>query len=325
MSSDKTRFGLDETRSRGLVQHHPRPQEPSRRRLERSRPTAPSSGRTRSASGSPRSSRWSASSRRCRRDRYIDIPGAVIDIYKTYRPSPLLRARQLERVLGLPAGREDLLQVRGRQPGGLAQAQHRDPAGLLQQAGGHHQDLDRDRRRPVGQRAVHRRRAVRHRRRGLHGQGQLRAEAVPPHPHGDLRRARSTRRRPTSPTPAVTCWPWTPTRPARSASRSPRPSRSRSKNPDTHYSLGSVLNHVCLHQTIIGQEAIAQMEIAEDEPDVVIGCVGGGSNFAGHRVPVLPAASSRARATRVWSPSSRRRARRSPPASTATTSATRRA
>ena len=46
-----------------------------------------------------------------------------------------------------------------------------------------------------------------------------------------------------------------------------------------------MLNHVCLHQTIIGQEAIAQMELAEDEPDVVIGCIGGGSNFAGIAFP----------------------------------------
>lgn len=54
---------------------------------------------------------------------------------------------------------------------------------------------------------------------------------------------------------------------------------------DTHYALGSVLNHVCLHQTIIGQEAIAQMEKAGFEPDVVVACVGGGSNFAGLAFP----------------------------------------
>jgi tryptophan synthase beta chain len=56
---------------------------------------------------------------------------------------------------------------------------------------------------------------------------------------------------------------------------------------DTNYSLGSVLNHVCLHQTVIGQEAIAQMELAGEPPDVVIGCVGGGSNFAGTAYPFL--------------------------------------
>jgi tryptophan synthase beta chain len=55
----------------------------------------------------------------------------------------------------------------------------------------------------------------------------------------------------------------------------------------TNYALGSVLNHVCLHQTVIGQEAIAQMEMADDEPDVVVGCVGGGSNFAGLAFPFV--------------------------------------
>jgi len=56
---------------------------------------------------------------------------------------------------------------------------------------------------------------------------------------------------------------------------------------DTAYSLGSVLNHVLLHQTVIGQEALAQMELAGAFPDLVVGCVGGGSNFAGLAFPFL--------------------------------------
>jgi tryptophan synthase beta chain len=56
---------------------------------------------------------------------------------------------------------------------------------------------------------------------------------------------------------------------------------------DTKYSLGSVLNHVLLHQTVIGIEAIEQMEAADAYPDVVIGCAGGGSNFAGIAFPFL--------------------------------------
>ena len=56
---------------------------------------------------------------------------------------------------------------------------------------------------------------------------------------------------------------------------------------DTRYSLGSVLNHVMLHQTVIGQEAKKQMEIAGEYPDVVIGCAGGGSNFAGLAFPFV--------------------------------------
>src|SRR5438270_13474471 len=59
------------------------------------------------------------------------------------------------------------------------------------------------------------------------------------------------------------------------------------QNEDTNYSLGSVLNHVLLHQTVIGQEALAQMALAGDEPAVVIACVGGGSNFGGLVFPFL--------------------------------------
>jgi tryptophan synthase beta chain len=56
---------------------------------------------------------------------------------------------------------------------------------------------------------------------------------------------------------------------------------------DTKYALGSVLNHVCLHQTVIGEEAMVQMEMAGDSPDVVIACTGGGSNFAGLAFPYI--------------------------------------
>jgi tryptophan synthase beta chain len=58
---------------------------------------------------------------------------------------------------------------------------------------------------------------------------------------------------------------------------------------DTNYALGSVLNHVLLHQTVIGQEATLQMQLAGEQPDVVIGCVGGGSNFAGLAFPFMRA------------------------------------
>ena len=58
-------------------------------------------------------------------------------------------------------------------------------------------------------------------------------------------------------------------------------------NEDAKYSLGSVLNHVLLHQTIIGQESLKQMEMAGEYPDVVVGCVGGGSNFGGIAFPFI--------------------------------------
>jgi tryptophan synthase beta chain len=59
------------------------------------------------------------------------------------------------------------------------------------------------------------------------------------------------------------------------------------KHPGTKYALGSVLNHVCMHQTVIGLETIEQMALAGEEPDVVVGCVGGGSNFAGMAFPFI--------------------------------------
>jgi tryptophan synthase beta chain len=68
---------------------------------------------------------------------------------------------------------------------------------------------------------------------------------------------------------------------------------------DTKYALGSVLNHVLLHQTVIGQEAIDQLEIADDYPDVVVGCTGGGSNFAGIAFPFIGAALRGGRKVRV--------------------------
>jgi len=58
---------------------------------------------------------------------------------------------------------------------------------------------------------------------------------------------------------------------------------------DTKYALGSVLNHVLLHQTVVGQEAMAQLEMAGDYPDIVVGCTGGGSNFAGIAFPFIGA------------------------------------
>ncbi|MBC7258788.1 MAG: TrpB-like pyridoxal phosphate-dependent enzyme [Chloroflexi bacterium] len=70
------------------------------------------------------------------------------------------------------------------------------------------------------------------------------------------------------------------------------------QNADTKYSLGSVLNHVLLHQTVIGEEAIKQLALADDYPDVVIGCVGGGSNFAGLAFPFIRESLARGLGTR---------------------------
>ena len=71
------------------------------------------------------------------------------------------------------------------------------------------------------------------------------------------------------------------------------------KNDDTKYALGSVLNHVLLHQTVIGLEALEQMEMAGDYPDVVVGCAGGGSNFGGIAFPFIGRNLKEGKKTRV--------------------------
>jgi len=71
------------------------------------------------------------------------------------------------------------------------------------------------------------------------------------------------------------------------------------KDDNTHYALGSVLNHVMLHQSVIGQEALMQMEDAGDYPDIVIGCAGGGSNFAGLAFPFIGQNLKKGKKTRI--------------------------
>jgi tryptophan synthase beta chain len=68
---------------------------------------------------------------------------------------------------------------------------------------------------------------------------------------------------------------------------------------DTKYALGSVLNHVLLHQTVVGQEAMKQLELADDYPDVIVGCTGGGSNFAGIAFPFMGEQLRGGRAVRI--------------------------
>ena len=164
---------------------------------------------------------------------------------RALRRHPRRRARRLPAVAAEPAvpgpppgaaarhAGQDLLQVRGRQPGRLAQAEHVGAAGLLQPPGGHPEADHGDRRRPVGHGAGVRRRAVRHRVRDLAGRRVVPLEAVPPHDDGDLRgdaalqpvgghrvRPLAARRRPRTTTaasasPSPRPWPWPPPIPAR--------------------------------------------------------------------------------------------------------------
>ena len=276
--SDKTRFGLDETRIPtqwyNIMPDLKTPPAP---------PLAPD--------GSPISPEQLAVlfpmeciKQEVSMDRYIDIPGAVIDIYKTYRPSPLLRAFQLERVLGLPAGVKIFYKYEGVSPAGshkpntaIPQAYYNKQEGILKistetGAGPWGSalsiagalfgiDVEVFMVKVSYEQKPYRRILMETYGGTVHSSPTNLTDAgrhvlaMDPESTGSLGIAISE---------AV---------------------EVAAKNPDTHYALGSVLNHVCLHQTIIGQECIAQMELAEEEPDVVIACVGGGSNFAGIAFP----------------------------------------
>ena len=146
---------------------------------------------------------------------------------------------------------------------------------------------DRDRRRPVGECPGVRRRLLRARGQGLHGPRQLRPEAVPADPHGDLRRGSRRRARRLTTNYGRQVLAATPDSPGSLGIAISEAVEDAATRDDTKYSLGSVLNHVLLHQTVIGQEASSRWRWPAKSPDIIIGCTGGGSNFAGLTFPFL--------------------------------------
>ena len=120
-------------------------------------------------------------------ERTIDIPEPIRDVYRMWRPSPLMRAQRLE--AGARHAGQDLLQIRRRLARGLAQAEHRGAAGLVQQGAGRQTALDRNRRRPMGLLAGLCRFAVRHGSDRIPGPRLLRSKTLSPRADGNLRRA----------------------------------------------------------------------------------------------------------------------------------------
>ncbi len=215
----------------------------------------------------------------------IDIPGEVLDIYRLWRATPLYRARRLEQALDTPA--HIYYKYEGTSPAGshkpntaVAQAYYNKRAGvhrLATETG-------------AGQwgsalalactffqmectvymvRVSYDQKP--YRRMMMHAWG---AEVFPsPSPQTNSGRA------------ILAASPDSPGSLGIAISEAVEDAAT---HPDTNYALGSVLNHVLLHQTVIGQEARLQMDIAGEQPDVVIGCFGGGSNFGGLALPYVP-------------------------------------
>ena len=201
---------------------------------------------------SRRSSRCRSSSRRYSTDRLITIPKEEVrSVYRQWRPSPLYRARRLEKALETPA--RIYYKYEGVSPAGS----HNPNTAVAQayyNARRRHEAHHRDRRRPVGLVARIRRRALRHRRADLHGARVVRPEAVPPRADGDLRRA-------VHPSPSdetksgKAILEKNPKHPGSLGIAISEAVEVAAQREDTKYSLGSVLNHVLLHQTVVGQEA----------------------------------------------------------------------
>ncbi len=217
-------------------------------------------------------------------ERYIDIPEPVRDIYRTWRPSPLFRARGLEQALDTPA--RIYYKYEGVSPAGshktntsIAQAFYNKEAGIRRIAtetgagqwgsalahAGALFDIDIM---VYMVRVSYDHKPYRRALMEVYG-----ADCIPsPSDQTEAGRAILAKDPNSSGSLGI------------AISEAVEDAVSRD---DTKYALGSVLNHVLLHQTVIGQEAELQMAMADDYPDIVVGCTGGGSNFAGLAFPFI--------------------------------------
>jgi tryptophan synthase beta chain len=217
-------------------------------------------------------------------ERYVDIPGAVLDVYRLWRPSPLYRAHRLEKALGTPA--KIYYKYEGVSPAGshkpntaVPQAYYNAQAGIrrLTTETGAGQwgtalafacaqfGLDCE----VWQvRASYDQKPYRRIMMETFG------AVVHPSPSSLTEAGRGILEQHPDSTGSL-------------GIAISEAVEVAAQNPDTNYSLGSVLNHVLLHQTVIGEEALLQLAKAGDVPDLIVGCTGGGSNFAGLMFPFL--------------------------------------
>jgi len=215
-------------------------------------------------------------------DRYIEIPDEVLDIYRTWRPTVLHRAYKLEKALDTPAKifykYEGTNQAGSHKPNtAVAQAYYNKQEGIKRIAtetgagqwgsalafAGALFDIEI---KVYMVRISYDQKPYRRIAMEVWG-----ANCVPS-PSPDTKSGRDM----------LAKWPDCPGSLGLAISEAVEDAVSRE---DTHYSLGSVVNHVLLHQTIIGEETRKQMEMADAYPDIIVGCIGGGSNFAGQFLP----------------------------------------
>ena len=217
-------------------------------------------------------------------ERYIDIPDEVMDAYKLFRPSPLYRARRLERELDTPA--RIFYKYEGVSPVGshktntaLAQAYYSKAEGVKR--------LSTETGAGQWGSAL----SLATRMFGLECQVYMVKVSYTQKPYRrslmNVFGARVVASPSTETNAGRAILEQDPESPGSLGIAISEAVEDAAMRDDTKYSLGSVLNHVLMHQSIIGLEAKKQMEMADAYPDILIGCVGGGSNFAGISFPFI--------------------------------------
>jgi tryptophan synthase beta chain len=217
-------------------------------------------------------------------ERFVDIPGEVLDVYRLWRPSPLYRARRLERALGTPA--RIYYKYEGVSPVGSHKPNTAVPQAFYNAAEGVAKLTTETGAGQWGSALAFACAAF-----GLDCEvWQVRASydqkpyrkimmevygaTVHPSPSDLTASGRAVLAEHPDSTGSL-------------GIAISEAVEMAAADPNARYALGSVLNHVLMHQTVIGEEAIRQFELAGDTPDVIVGCTGGGSNFGGLVFPFL--------------------------------------
>jgi tryptophan synthase beta chain len=217
-------------------------------------------------------------------DRHIDIPGPVLDVYRLWRPSPLYRARRLEKALGTPA--RIYYKYEGVSPAGS----HK-PNTAVPQAFYNAEDGMAKLTTETGAGQWGSALALACAMFGLECEVWMVRASYDQKPY--RRTMMQTWGATVHPSPSDvtnagrTILEASPDSTGSLGIAISEAVEAAVGDPSAHYALGSVLNHVLLHQTVIGEEALLQMEAAGDQPDLLVGCTGGGSNFGGLSFPFL--------------------------------------
>ncbi|TAL35701.1 MAG: TrpB-like pyridoxal phosphate-dependent enzyme [Spirochaetes bacterium] len=217
-------------------------------------------------------------------ERYIDIPEEVLEIYRLWRPSPLFRARRLEQKLGTPA--KIYYKYEGVSPAGshklntaVPQAYYNKKEGITKIAT------------ETGAGQWGSALALACDMFGIDLHVFMVKVSYDQKPYRKFMMETWGAKVTPSPSPLTNVGRGllaaNPDNPGSLGIAISEAVEVAAMNADTHYALGSVLNHVCLHQTIIGLETKKQLAMVDDYPDVVIACAGGGSNFAGIGFPFV--------------------------------------